>query len=183
MFLKLKNNWLSCWNCYFLTGSPTIIPQPPISDDLYKDSVNHRQNSAGNSELRHRASLHADMDPTGAYGADDMAKGRPLSRLASRPGSSFHRSHMDTALEYELDKLKHDESDRADENRSELIRSMATTLNRKREIRWEKVWSKGKWLYPFALMPADNSVQRARPLSLKCSKGSQMNDLLSYCKG
>lgn len=126
---------MSYCNCYFSVGSPTIIPQPPIGDDLYGDSVNHRQNSAGNSELRHRASLHADMDPTGGYGADDMAIGRPLSRSATRPGSSFHRSHMDTALEYELDKLRNDDSDKADENRSELIRSMATTLNRKREIR------------------------------------------------
>ncbi|XP_072043479.1 transmembrane channel-like protein 7 [Amphiura filiformis] len=121
-----------------------VYAEVPITADLYGNSVNHEPNLSYNNsvsgysaeipgEVRHRASLN-NMDPTGSNPASEheLSPGRSLN---NRPGSSFHRAHMDTAMEYELDKLQNDKSEGAEENRSKLIRSMPTTMHRKREIR------------------------------------------------
>ena len=159
-FVKKSSCKFFIWH---FTDKFTPPPNASINDDNQSGKPVEHSNP---TEIRHRASLHGsdgndhvNMNSSVTSPGED-GRGRPLSRSKSRPGSSFHRAHIDTAMEYELDKLKNDESETAEEKKAKMIRSMATTMNKKREIRWAY---KKNLIYNWTNM----GVQRTRTLQLR----------------
>ena len=92
----------------------------------------HHHNGATSESAMYN--LEQDNDAFNGGDETDALTGRPVSRHGTVK-ASFNRDHSHNAIEYELDKLKSDDGEHAAENRAKVIRSMPTTLNKKRELR------------------------------------------------